>query len=215
MRAILVLILLILVSSNAFADTIYGKVYRWDTLEPIKAVVSIKNGFEQRTVAEDGSYTFEVEPGNYTIIARSGPLVAVENVTVKGKVLFDLILFPEIEINELPEIPEMEEVIEEDYSWLAIAISLTGIIFIYILKRRYSKKGSEKLSEDIEVIPDDLRAVIELIKAEGGRITQKELRKRLGYSEAKISLIIADLERRGLVEKMKKGRGNIIFLKTP
>ncbi|MCS7131015.1 MAG: MarR family transcriptional regulator [Archaeoglobaceae archaeon] len=207
--------ILILVSSTAFADTIYGKVYRWDTLEPIKAVVSIKNGVEQRVVAVDGSYSFEVEPGNYVIIARSGELVAVENVTVKGKVLLDLILFPEIEIVEPPEIPEIVEANEEDYSWIAIVLSLAGIIFIYILKKKYLKKDSGKVSEQIEVIPEDLRAVLEFIKAEGGRITQKELRKKLGYSEAKISLIIADLERRGLVEKVKKGRGNIIFLKTP
>ncbi len=62
-------------------------------------------------------------------------------------------------------------------------------------------------------MPEDLRRAVEIIKKEGGRITQKELRKRLGYSEAKVSLIIADLERRGIVEKVKKGRGNIIFLK--
>lgn len=213
MRAILILVALILVLSTACADTIYGKVYRWDTLEPVKAVVSIKNGLEQRTVAEDGSYAFEVEPGNYTIVARSGNLVAVENVTVKGKVLFDLILFPEIEIIEPPEMPEVAETGGEDYSLIAIAISLAGIIFIYALKRKYLKKS--EIAETIEVLPEDLRAVLELIKAEGGRITQKELRKRLGYSEAKISLILADLERRGLIEKVKKGRGNIIFLKTP
>lgn len=203
---------MLLASSTALADTLYGKVYRWDTLEPVKAVVSIKNGVEQRIVAENGSYNFELEPGNYTVIARSGNLVAIENVTVKGKVLFDLVLFPEIEVVEPPpEIPEFREA-GEDYSLLAIALSLAGIIGIYALKRRY---GTEKQREDVEVLPEDLRRALELIKAEGGRITQKELRKRLGYSEAKVSLIIADLERRGLVEKVKKGRGNIIFLKTP
>ena len=32
-------------------------------------------------------------------------------------------------------------------------------------------------------------------------------------SEAKISLMIAELEHKGLVEKIKKGRGNIVVLK--
>ncbi|MEM4156105.1 MAG: MarR family transcriptional regulator, partial [Archaeoglobaceae archaeon] len=104
-----------------------------------------------------------------------------------------------------------EEISEEDYSLLVIILSLTGILIIYTLKRRF---GVEK-REEIELLPEDLRKVLEVIKTEGGRITQKELRRKLGYSEAKISLIIADLERRGLVEKVKKGRGNIIFLKTP
>ncbi|MDI9610218.1 MAG: MarR family transcriptional regulator [Archaeoglobales archaeon] len=211
MKTVIIALILIMSSSTVFADTVYGKIYRWDTLEPAKAVVSIKNGVEQRMVAVDGSYSFEVEPGNYTVIARSGNLVAVENVTVKGKILLDLILFPEIEILEPPEMPEMEEISEEDYSLLVIILSLTGILIIYTLKRRF---GVEK-REEIEVLPEDLRKVLEVIKTEGGRITQKELRRKLGYSEAKISLIIADLERRGLVEKVKKGRGNIIFLKTP
>lgn len=212
MRAVLILLIILVSSSTGFADTIYGKIYRWDTLEPTKAVVSIRNGVEQRMVAVDGSYSFEVEPGNYTIIARSGELLAVENVTVKGKVLLDLILFPEIEIFEPPEMPEFGEV-GEDHSWLAIFLSLAGIILIYGLKKIYLKGSTER--EEIEILPEDLRKVLEIVKAEGGRITQKELRKKLGYSEAKISLIIADLERRGLVEKVKKGRGNIIFLKKP
>lgn len=216
MRAVLVLFILLLASSPALADTIYGKVYRWDTLEPVRAVVSIKNGIEQRMVAEDGNYSFDIEPGNYTIIARSGDLVAVEHVTVKGKILYDLILFPDLDVlnpEEIPELPEIEETSGADYSWLAIAFSLAGIFGIYYLKRK--RKSGVEVGEEIEVLPEDLKKVLELIKSEGGRITQKELRKKLGFSEAKVSLIVADLERRGLVEKVKKGRGNIIFLKTP
>ncbi|MHC1584962.1 MAG: helix-turn-helix transcriptional regulator, partial [Candidatus Syntropharchaeia archaeon] len=34
----------------------------------------------------------------------------------------------------------------------------------------------------------------------------------LSLSEAKISLMITDLENRGLVTKIKKGRGNVIIL---
>ncbi|MDK2795179.1 MAG: hypothetical protein PWQ22_111 [Archaeoglobaceae archaeon] len=211
MKPAIFLLVLIFVSTTAIADEIHGKVYRWDTLEPVKAVVSIKNGIEQKMVAENGSYSFEVEPGEYTIIARSGNLFAIENVTVKGRVTFDIIIFPELEIVEPPEMPEIEELSEEDYSWLAVGLSLTGILVIFALKRKFR---TEK-SEEIEVLPEDLRKVLELIKAEGGRITQKELRRKLGFSEAKLSLIIADLERRGLIEKVKKGRGNIIFLKTP
>jgi uncharacterized membrane protein len=45
------------------------------------------------------------------------------------------------------------------------------------------------------------------------RITQKEIRKEVPLSEAKISLIISEMEHRGIIEKIKKGRGNIIVLK--
>lgn len=200
------LILLLLLATPAVADTIYGTIYRWDTLEPIEAIVTIKNGIEQRMVAINGSYRFEVEPGNYTIIAKSGELTAIENVTVKGKVIFDLILFPELEVpEEIPEIP----IEGEDYSVFVAILCFAGIAAIYVLKKKFVK------SKKNEVLPEDLKTVVEVIKANGGRITQKELRKKLGFSEAKMSLIIADLERRGIVEKVKKGRGNVIFLKTP
>lgn len=187
--------------ASASADTVYGKVYHWYTLEPVEALVIIKNGVEQRMLALNGEYSFEVKPGKYKIIARSGELVAIENVVVEGNVRFDIIVFPELEMPE--EVPEMPA--EEDYSYLVIAICLAGLIAIFSMKRRKRE----------EILPDDLMTVIETIKANGGRITQKELRKKLGFSEAKMSLILADLERRGIIEKVKKGRGNIIFLKNP
>ena len=44
-------------------------------------------------------------------------------------------------------------------------------------------------------------------------MTQKDIRKSIPFSEAKVSLILADLEHTGKIEKIKKGRGNIIILK--
>ena len=52
-----------------------------------------------------------------------------------------------------------------------------------------------------------------MLKEEGGRATQKAKRKEIQLSEAKISLMIEELEHKGIVEKIKKGRGNIIILK--
>ena len=55
--------------------------------------------------------------------------------------------------------------------------------------------------------------VLQIIKKEK-RTTQKDLRKEVPLSEAKISLIISDLEDKGKVRKIRKGRGNIlIFVK--
>ncbi|ABE52015.1 helix-turn-helix transcriptional regulator [Methanococcoides burtonii] len=65
---------------------------------------------------------------------------------------------------------------------------------------------------ETNVLPDDLREVLDIVIDNGGRITQKDLRGKLRYSEAKVSLIVSDLENRGLVDKFKKGRGNIIII---
>jgi uncharacterized membrane protein len=70
------------------------------------------------------------------------------------------------------------------------------------------------VSADV-TLPDDLREVLRIIEKNGGRITQLDLRKALPYSEAKVSLMITDLESRGIVKKIKKGRGNVIILNRP
>ena len=62
-------------------------------------------------------------------------------------------------------------------------------------------------------LPTDLQEIMDIIRGHGGRITQKDLRSRLKYSEGKVSLMLADLERRDLIEKFKRGRGNVVILK--
>jgi uncharacterized membrane protein len=70
---------------------------------------------------------------------------------------------------------------------------------------------SSEVSESPESgLPDDLKEIMDLIRANGNRITQRELRKKSPYSESKVSLMLSDLEERGLIEKFKRGRGNII-----
>ena len=54
--------------------------------------------------------------------------------------------------------------------------------------------------------------VLKAIKDEGGRSTQKDIRRRIPLSEAKVSLMISELESQGKIKKIKKGRGNIIIL---
>jgi uncharacterized membrane protein len=77
-----------------------------------------------------------------------------------------------------------------------------------------ARSNDREHAYDIDMLPEDLREIIELLKRQGGRMTQKDLRARLNCSEAKVSLMITDLEDRGLVHKIKKGRGNIILLRS-
>ena len=59
---------------------------------------------------------------------------------------------------------------------------------------------------------DDLNKIIQLLKKNQGRMSQRELRKHFALSEAKISLMITELETEGKLKKIKKGRGNILIL---
>jgi len=58
----------------------------------------------------------------------------------------------------------------------------------------------------------DLLEVLNVIRGYKGRITQKDLRSRLKYSEVKVSLMLSELEKRGLIKKLKNGRENIVIL---
>ncbi len=213
-------ILLILLAKLSSAAVIEGKVYSWENFEPLSnVVVEINTTPEQKILSKDGSYSFNVSPGSYKIVAKyykNGELVMIaeENVTVvrEGTYRIDLLLVPVIEIEE-PKLGNItfEEIDMKEgkssYSiYYPLLILFAAPVFYLALRARRVKEGEKEL-------PEDLKRVVEEIKAAGGRITQKELREKLGVSEAKLSLMLADLERRGIIEKYKKGRGNVIFLK--
>ena len=77
-----------------------------------------------------------------------------------------------------------------------------------------SKKTIYQHKAELAQEPDSADKALEIIKKHDGRISQKKLRKEMLYlSEAKVSLILTELEHKGLIEKVKKGRGNVILLK--
>jgi len=215
------------------AATIYGTIYDLSLKKIDNARVEISTTPKQFIVAQNGSYSFNVPNGAYTIkaqlIQRNAVLASVqENITIKqdGSYVLDLILFPDIEegIEEI-DVELNDEIIdlEKDnfivYVILSviIATALIGVYFYYIKNKKQKKeekietKAEEKHEEARE--GNDLNQLIKIIEKEGGRTTQKEIRKQIPLSEAKISLMIAELEHKGVIEKIKKGRGNIIILK--
>lgn len=102
------------------------------------------------------------------------------------------------------------------------------IVSLFILKdysfaeifRKAKKTESQKETEDSGKKDNEKKIIegygfdiLDLVK-KNSPITQRELRKHIPLSEAKISLIIAELEHDGKIKKIKKGRGNILtFIK--
>lgn len=76
--------------------------------------------------------------------------------------------------------------------------------------KEQNKSNSDILKNSRINLPEDLKELLELIRNSGNRVTQREIRKKSPYSESKVSLMLSDLEERGLIEKFKRGRGNII-----
>jgi len=212
--------------SISLAVTLHGTIYEWSTLEPLKdCIIEVNSTPAQQLISKDGNYSFQLPIGNYQITAKyyennSLLLESMDKVSVvsDGIYLLDIIMFPAIDLGE-PLFNETDPNLEEQYlftdqnNWMNIAffsIALTAVILLLASKIRTRKNGpGEALAEKPAKLSKETRQVLEIVQREQ-RLTQKELRKKLPWSEAKVSLVVADLEERGLIKKIKKGRGNIL-----
>nr|WP_255680666.1 hypothetical protein [Methanosarcina sp. DH2] len=64
----------------------------------------------------------------------------------------------------------------------------------------------------LRALEGDERKAIELIAVKGGRILQNELVNSLDFSKAKVSRVLMNLERRGIITKKKYGLTNCISI---
>ena len=215
--------------SSANAATIYGTIYDFSLKKVTNARVEINTLPRQMIVAQNATYSFNVPTGDYTITARlmqknTSIASAQENITIKqdGSYVLDLILFPDVEEGvEDPGVEVNSDVVESKNNTIALLAGFIVLVVLIVIvgliyyKKSGKEKATEKPDEEIEekYEESDLDDVIKIIKLEGGRATQKDIRKQIPLSEAKISLMIAELEHKGVIEKIKKGRGNIIILK--
>ena len=171
-------------------------------------------------------------------------LVADENVTVEGEgdFILDLIMFPPLDASDLEDLEfnsfDVNEAIFEPepgttgYSLelvlglVVLAVILAGAAWHYYSRPKERVEAEEKpvqeagpteekpVEEGRPQLDKYAQEVVDILQRSGNRLTQKELRDRMNVGEAKVSLIVAELEQLGLVKKIKKGRGNIIVLKT-
>ena len=206
----------LLVSVNiSYGATVHGNVYDLSLTKIDGAKIQVDTIPKQFMISQEGKYSFDIPSGSYTIKAEFSKNGVVEketrNISIsrEGSYIIDLILFPsfdedfkELEIS-IPETNEEHEIIK-------IVIILLALI---IIVRYATTKTKKKVSMEINESDDYAGKIIEIIKNEHGRATQKQIRKEIPLSEAKISLIISELEHQNKIEKIKKGRGNIIKLK--
>lgn len=235
-KLILSIFFIICLSSIVSAAEIKGKIYDIELNIVNNAKIEINTIPKQVLIASDGVYSFNLAPGTYTIIATYPPddLKIIEHITVKeqGSYNLDLILWPNLDVEEeiLDEISTIDIAdvfVEEDANSLGrlgIAVILTVLIGVVIFIWYKFKSKTEEIKKQVEkntkkvkekqkpVLDKELNKLYQFIKQEEGRTTQKDIRKNFPQSEAKISLMIAELEDKGIIKKIKKGRGNIIVL---
>ncbi len=240
MRTGFIILLVLLILSGAYSATITGEVVEWYTFDKLNnVIVEINTVPLQRDITTNGEYSFEVGFGEYVISAEyyDGDELVYSDlqeivVTQEGNFVVDLLMFPPldniedelgaIDFNGIEVVPEESELTEnEDYSdivgiGIIVFAVIFGIIVLFVLLKSdvLSHTKKEEKSAETEELDEYAEEVLALLRRRGNRLTQKEIRDEIqGIGEAKISLIITELEAAGKVKKIKKGRGNIIVLK--
>lgn len=221
-KKLLPLLIFLILIEPCLAATIHGTVYD-ENLDVVKdVIIEVDSTPKQREVAKDGTYSFTLPQGAYTITVKSDSQTAEEKIMIEkeGDYILDLFLFPSFEeedelmaeggeLNVEDLYPEVESKTSFVIAGLAVLLALAIVVFYFLrLKKPEIKVGIEDVKEE-----DETEKYLDFIKKQGGRITQKEVRKNFPMSEAKISLIITELEHKGKVEKIRKGRSNVIILK--
>ena len=103
---------------------------------------------------------------------------------------------------------------------------IAGVFFV--LKKRRPEDTDEPVQTDEPVETDEPDSVtvplsdeeilsleekiIQLLKASGGEQYQSEIVKNLGLPKSTVSATLNDLHKRGIIQKIKKGRENLIRL---
>jgi uncharacterized membrane protein len=208
MKKILLLMSLILASQLASAAILHGTLYTATFNELNDVVVEVNSTPPQIFVSKEGQYSFVLEPGTYELTAKyriSGDnfLYSADNVTISrdGYFVKDLFLEPAKRVSA----PTGAVVGPSTFSLISIGL----VIAILVASLAYALL---KLKNKPDANPETENKLVDFIKKEGGRTTQKDIRKQIPLSEAKISLMISELENDGIVKRIKKGRGNIIVL---
>lgn len=219
MRGYLIVLFILLNISVVSAATITGSIYDLDLNKVNNVILSIDSTPKQTFVSKEGSYVFTVKPGDYIIKATYKDLIANESISITddGNYTLDLILFPNIaeEQAELEESSIKEEHVpfETKVKGIYIAITILSLaILVAIIHFSFRERNKDLNSNNNESV--DIQKVLDFIKGEGGRTTQKDIRRQFGLSEAKISLMVTELEHKGQVERIKKGRANVVILKN-
>ena len=218
MKEKIIFIVFLLCINAAYASTIHGKVYDLSFQPLANVVIEVNSTPIQRHVSTDGGYSFTLPVGSYNLNAEYnlvGDNYQAEesiDITEEGNYQIDLFLFPEFEEDNLTDIDfnNLEDNDESDdftFMYYSFGVALIAVVLIMLY---FSTRKSKKEDED-----EYLEKVFKIIKDNDGRTTQKDIRKQIPLSEAKISLIISELEAKGSIKKIKKGRGNIIILNKP
>ena len=208
MRLVLFLLVFPLLASLTYSAYVYGDIYKSNYLEKLNnTFIKIDGRFSYQMVAKRTNYSLEMPAGDYSLSAEyydeNGGIsfYAKQSVHIgQENQRIDLVLIPT----------------GNSYDYVLGAGVAAIAIFVFYSVLTNSMKTKDAMDSERTVKPkpveldEDAKKVLQALGSFEGRATQKELKDRVGFSDAKLSLILTELEQMEKIKKFKRGRGNII-----
>ncbi len=241
-KAIVALLLLLLAPVNAVIihgnvlDANLQPVEAIAEIEPPRQVAAVQKGESYEfNVAPNSRYTLTaITTGEISYRETVDVEVGEENLR------FDVILLTPNGFEEDEDLTETINSLTETDAQVPEAIPLSMVIALMLVigvlilfafytankKNNQQQKTTEKATKNAENTSEQKpvekeekmemdkfkREIEKIIREKGGAIEQKELRRELPWSEARVSIELSELEKMGAVKKIKKGRANLIKL---
>ncbi len=91
-------------------------------------------------------------------------------------------------------------------------LGLTSLMLLFFLSLLILKlRPKEKIEEKIDILKEDEQLILRMVAEKEG-IAQREIQRETDFSKTKVSKILAELEKRGVVRKQSIGKKNKIYL---
>ena len=128
-----------------------------------------------------------------------------------------VILYWEQEGQELPISVVARKVIGPPIGWmgatlLSVLVAGTAILFVLRKGKKEKPKPAKKKTVIVPTLIDNEQKVVNFLK-ENGEVWQKQIQQATGFSKAKVSRVVRNLETRGVIVKIAYGNTNKISLK--
>lgn len=209
-KTIILALVICIISSAAF---VHGDIVKSQSDPSNKTLIRIEGKFTYQMITNSSNYSIFLPDGEYSLnsygIDQHGEITS----SVSNK------------LNIGADDQRIDILLKKNDNFTLYFLSGIVILAVIALSYVYMKKNSspkpqiveEEIIEETQLaeikkeeLDEEAKKVIAVIESNDKRITQKELRETLGFSEAKLSLILSELESIGVVKKFKRGRGNIV-----
>ncbi len=203
---------------------------------PVQVVV-VTDGNYSFEIDQSGRYIIKAHSFDNNRLIYAGQQV-VHVAPQTGDFRVDLVLFPVTDQNHLSTVITETTDSESgskaggstftELPWIVAGLLVgAGTFLVGLWNHRKNKTANGSTSKYLSLTSSktafnssekkfrlhELNSILAVLDRYGGRMTQKDLREKLSFGEAQLSLMLSELEFEQKIKKFKKGRGNIIILR--